>query len=71
VKHLIANLFGCWHKNYSRAFSIRTADGGRKSGLGSEINAMGHYVVCLECGKRLAYDWNALGRVEHGSVINA
>jgi hypothetical protein len=46
-------LFGCWHKNYS--FPITAKRGGN-----STTGTKGTYVVCLDCGKEFAYDWNKM-----------
>jgi len=53
-------LFGCTHRNYS--FPITTR-GKRRSGAAA---ATGTYVVCLNCGKEFAYDWQQM-RVINGS----
>jgi len=47
-------LFGCGHKNYTFPRSIRR---GERSPVAS---VTGTYVVCLDCGKELPYDWNAM-----------
>ena len=51
-------LFGCWHKRMSFPITSRWAQ--RRSG-GSET---GTYVVCLDCGKEFAYDWQKM-RIRH------
>jgi hypothetical protein len=43
-------LFGCAHKRLSRPVTPKA-----RKGVGQET-----YVVCLDCGKRLAYDLNAM-----------
>ncbi len=45
-------LFGCWHKRMS--FPLTSKRGQRKSGTAAQT---GTYVVCLDCGKEFAYDW--------------
>ncbi len=45
-------LFGCTHRNYTFP---RTAHGKR-----GEATNPRTYVVCLECGKELAYDWEQM-----------
>ena len=67
---LLDLLFGCAHKNYTFPRSMRR---GQRSAAAS---LTGTYVVCLDCGKELAYDWNAMKVVsmpsEHsGSMANA
>ena len=52
---LVDALFGCWHKNYS--FPITTRRGARRSPAAS---VTGTYVVCLDCGKELSYDWREM-----------
>ena len=51
---LVDLFFGCWHRNYS--FPI-TARGSRRSPAAS---ITGTYVVCLDCGKEFAYDWQEM-----------
>ncbi len=48
-------LFGCSHRNYS--FPITSKSGTRRSEAAS---ATGTYVVCLDCGKEFAYDWQEM-----------
>lgn len=59
-------LFGCWHKNYS--FPI-TAKGDRRSAPAAR--ATGTYVVCLDCGKEFAYDWQAMKVVENAEPVES
>jgi predicted transcriptional regulator len=47
--------FGCSHKHYS--FPITTRPGQRRSEAAS---VTGTYVVCLDCGKEFAYDWQEM-----------
>lgn len=47
----------CSHRNTSKPFaaaSARTGTTGEWDSVGSGPN---HYVVCLDCGKKFAYDW--------------
>jgi hypothetical protein len=55
VVRLIDALFGCWHSHYSFPITVR-------QGLGRNPAAMltGTYVVCLDCGKELPYDWQEM-----------
>lgn len=48
-------LFGCWHKRMS--FPITSRRGQRRTGAAAET---GTYVVCLDCGKEFAYDWQTM-----------
>ncbi len=47
---LLGYLFGCAHRNLSRPMTP----------LHSRGNAEPTYVVCLDCGKRFAYDWKQM-----------
>ena len=53
--NLFDMLFGCTHANYS--FPI-TAKGTHRN-IAAAIPT-GTYVVCLDCGKEFAYDWEAM-----------
>ena len=48
-------VFGCWHQHYSFPITVRT--GARRSAAAS---VTGTYVVCLDCGRELAYDWKTM-----------
>jgi hypothetical protein len=48
-------LFGCYHKNFS--FPITKKRGQR---LSRAAALTGTYVVCLDCGKEFAYDWDEM-----------
>jgi hypothetical protein len=61
VEKFIDVLFGCWHTNYS--FPITVRPGSRRSRAAS---LTGTYVVCLECGKEFAYDWQEMKVVTAG-----
>lgn len=52
----------CSHRNTSKPFAAAVAMGTRASMSASADwdsvgDGPGHYVVCLDCGKKLAYDW--------------
>ena len=55
VAKLMDALFGCWHSDYSFPITVR-------QGLRRNRAAMltGTYVVCLDCGKELPYDWQEM-----------
>jgi len=59
IFNLFDMLFGCWHKNYS--FPITAKGDLRKNGA---ARTTGTYVVCLDCGKEFAYDWQAMKVVD-------
>jgi RNase P subunit RPR2 len=48
-------VFGCSHKRCSFPISAKSTQ--RRSEAAS---VTGTYVVCLECGKEFAYDWEAM-----------
>ncbi len=54
-------LFGCWHSRYS--FPITVRPGSRRNRAAA---VTGTYVVCLDCGKEFAYDWQEMKVVEPG-----
>jgi hypothetical protein len=47
-------VFGCWHSQYS--FPITVSRAARRNSPA----VTGTYVVCLECGKELPYDWQRM-----------
>jgi hypothetical protein len=52
-------LFGCWHARYSFPITVKN---GRRS---QAAFTTGTYVVCLDCGKELAYDWKEMRVVDN------
>jgi hypothetical protein len=50
---LVETLLGCWHGNYSFPMTLKT--GRRYSNC-----PRGTYVVCLDCGRELPYDWGKM-----------
>jgi len=55
VANLFDALFGCWHTHFSFPQTVRP--GTRRSRAAS---VTGTYVVCLNCGKEFAYDWQQM-----------
>jgi hypothetical protein len=55
MANLFDMLFGCSHRNYSFPRTQKT--GQRRSPAAAMT---GTYVVCLECGKEFAYDWQEM-----------
>lgn len=50
----------CSHRNTSKPFAAAVATGtygSSNTDWDSVGDGPGHYVVCLDCGKKLAYDW--------------
>lgn len=55
IKDMLDMLFGCSHKHYSFP---RTAKPGQQRSEAASVT--GTYVVCLDCGKEFAYDWQEM-----------
>jgi hypothetical protein len=55
LNDMLDTFFGCSHKHYS--FPITARPGQRRSEAAS---VTGTYVVCLDCGKEFAYDWQEM-----------
>ena len=55
LSRMMNAMFGCWHSHYSFPITIRTAK--RRSPAAA---VTGMYVVCLDCGKELPYDWREM-----------
>lgn len=55
IARLIDAVFGCWHSHYSFPITVRGTL--RRN---SAASLTGTYVVCLECGKELPYDWQQM-----------
>jgi hypothetical protein len=54
LSKIVEALFGCSHANYS--FPRTTKPIRNKNGLATART----YVVCLDCGKALPYDWREM-----------
>jgi len=54
-------MFGCWHSRYSFPITVKA---GLRRGAASRT---GTYVVCLDCGKELSYDWQEM-RIVNGPI---
>ena len=57
--NLFDKVFGCSHKNYSFPVSVRS-----KLSRSAAASVTGTYVVCLDCGHELPYDWEEMRVVE-------
>jgi hypothetical protein len=55
ISKIVDLLFGCWHRNYS--FPLTSKPGHRRS---EAALVTGTYVVCLDCGRELPYDWREM-----------
>jgi hypothetical protein len=51
---VLQSLFGCWHGHYSFPITVKR---GRRN---AAALVTGTYVVCLDCGKELPYDWQEM-----------
>jgi hypothetical protein len=55
ISKLLDAVFGCGHGHYS--FPISTRSGARRN---KAAGLTGTYVVCLDCGKEMPYDWQEM-----------
>ena len=55
IGKLVDVLFGCKHARYSFPVTIRRAKRRPPAAV-----LTGTYVVCLDCGKEFAYDWQKM-----------
>lgn len=55
IAKLVDVMFGCRHSNYS--FPITTKPALRRTAAAAMT---GTYVVCLDCGTELPYDWSEM-----------
>jgi hypothetical protein len=51
---VLQSFFGCWHGRYSFPITVKR---GRRN---AAALVTGTYVVCLDCGKELPYDWQQM-----------
>ena len=55
IEKLVDALFGCRHARYSFPVTVRRAVRRPQAAA-----LTGTYVVCLDCGKEFAYDWQQM-----------
>ncbi len=55
IRKLVNAFFGCTHARYSFPVTIRGVAHRRQAAA-----LTGTYVVCLDCGKEFAYDWQEM-----------
>ena len=61
VEKLLQMLFiTCNHKKTSQPFTAAVAITGTHGDWDPVGRGPSHYVVCLECGKKFAYDWQRM-----------
>ncbi len=59
-------VFGCRHSRYSFPITIRA-----NAHRSASAARAGTYVVCLDCGREFAYDWQAMRVAETSSKTTA
>ena len=62
LARLLDSVFGCPH---SRCTFLRTVQAGRKTAA----FLTGTYIVCLDCGKEIAYDWDNMTVIDSASQV--
>jgi ribosomal protein S26 len=67
IAKLVDVLFGCWHSRYS--FPITVPRTSRNRVKAAQLT--GTYVVCLDCGKELSYDWKAMKVISEHAAVRA
>lgn len=55
LQSILNTLFGCTHQRTT--FPLTP---GRKKSAAPSATRSGTYVVCLDCGKEFAYDWDGM-----------
>jgi hypothetical protein len=61
IARLLDSVFGCGHRHYSFPITIRSRARCQAASL------TGTYVVCMDCGQELSYDWNEM-KVIHSAA---
>ncbi|MGZ4829609.1 MAG: hypothetical protein ACXV8M_03710 [Candidatus Angelobacter sp.] len=59
-------LFGCWHRKLSFPRSVKRGQSRPPAAF-----LTGTYVICLNCGKEFAYDWDEMRVVEQNHTVRA
>ena len=65
LSKLMDTLFGCWHSHYSFPITVRSSTRSQAAAV------TGTYVVCLDCGKELPYDWQEMRILSPDSTAHA
>ena len=65
IARIVDAMFGCRHSNYS--FPRTTRPVAKRSAVAA---LTGTYVVCLDCGKELPYDWAEMRVLDIGVAAN-
>jgi hypothetical protein len=56
----------CCHRHLSHPFATTAMTGCQSEDWETIDQPTGHYIVCLDCGKRFSYDWSAMRIVPDG-----
>jgi hypothetical protein len=59
ITKLVDALFGCGHNRYSFPITIRSRSR-NKARPSTAASLTGMYVVCMDCGRELPYDWQEM-----------
>jgi hypothetical protein len=58
ITKLVDAFFGCWHNRYSFPITVRSSSRNPRPTTAAALT--GTYVVCLDCGRELPYDWKEM-----------
>lgn len=61
LSRFLDSLFGCSHNHYGFPITVK------KERRSAAALVTGTYVVCLDCGKEMPYDWKQMKIVHAGS----
>jgi hypothetical protein len=50
----------CRHRHTSKPFASASASASSRHSDWEPVAQSGHYVVCLDCGQKFAYDWGTM-----------
>jgi hypothetical protein len=50
----------CRHRNTSKPFAAASTSSVSRNSDWEPVGKSGHYVVCLDCGRKFDYDWNTM-----------
>jgi hypothetical protein len=59
-------IFGCWHRRTSLPFTLRdprfgdVKPGSTRASSRRNSDTLGTYIVCLDCGKEIPYNWEEM-----------
>lgn len=64
LSRFLDSIFGCSHRHYGFPLTVKS---GKRS---PAAFITGTYVVCLDCGKEMPYDWKQM-RIVHSKEMRA